>query len=61
MKFAFHTTDTADPAATEDLEAAAQTFRFVPKFWLVWGICGSGFKEPMQLAAGGVEGTLLLV
>jgi ABC-2 type transport system permease protein len=30
-------------------------------FWLVRGICGSGFKEPMQLAAGGVEGTLLLV
>jgi VWFA-related protein len=29
--------------------------------WLVRGICGSGFKEPMQLAAGGVEGTLLIV
>jgi len=29
MKFAVHTTDTADPTATEDLEAAAQTFRFV--------------------------------
>ena len=32
MKFAVHTTDTADPTATEDLEAAAQTFRFVPNF-----------------------------
>ena len=30
MKFAVHTTDTADPTATGDLEAAAQTFRFVP-------------------------------
>ena len=30
MKFAVHTTDTAGPTATEDLEAAAQTFRFVP-------------------------------
>ena len=30
-------------------------------FGLVRGICGSGFKEPMQLAAGGVEGTLLIV
>jgi hypothetical protein len=29
--------------------------------WLVWGICGSGFEEAMQLAAGGVEGALLLV
>jgi hypothetical protein len=28
---------------------------------LVWGIRGSGFKEPMQLAASGVEGTLLIV
>jgi len=28
---------------------------------LVRGICGSGFKEPMQLAAGRVEGTLLIV
>jgi phosphoserine phosphatase RsbU/P len=32
MKFAVHTTETADPTATEDLEAAAQTLRFVPKF-----------------------------
>jgi hypothetical protein len=31
------------------------------KNWLVWGIRGSGFKEPMQLAASGVEGTLLIV
>ena len=30
-------------------------------FRLVWGIRGSGFKEPMQLAASGVEGTLLIV
>jgi integration host factor subunit beta len=33
----------------------------VPYFRLVWEICGAGFKEPMQLAAGGVEGTLLIV
>jgi hypothetical protein len=26
---------------------------------LLRGICGSGFKEPMQLAAGSIEGTLL--
>jgi hypothetical protein len=28
---------------------------------LVRGICGSGFEESMQLAAGGVEGALLIV
>ena len=32
MKFVVHTTETAGPTATEDLEAAAQTFRFVPDF-----------------------------
>ena len=30
MKFVVHTTDTADATATEDLETAAETFRFVP-------------------------------
>jgi phosphoserine phosphatase RsbU/P len=30
MKFVVHTTENADPTATEDLETAAQTFRFVP-------------------------------
>jgi hypothetical protein len=30
MRFAVHTTETAGPTATEGLEAAAQTIRFVP-------------------------------
>lgn len=32
MRFVAHATETAATAATEDLEAAAQTFRFVPNF-----------------------------
>jgi phosphoserine phosphatase RsbU/P len=32
MRFVAHTTETAAPAATAELEAAAQTFRFVPNF-----------------------------
>ena len=32
MKLAVHSIDTADPTATEDLEAAVQTFRCVPNF-----------------------------
>jgi [1-hydroxy-2-(trimethylamino)ethyl]phosphonate dioxygenase len=31
------------------------------KFRLVRGICGSGFEESMQFAAGRVEGALLIV